>query len=118
MGMDRNAIRPSARFRGFFFLFRLLGKLLRWKALRDEGRLGTHRCGDAAPLFPELVPTPLPVRLREVPLREGVTHGFRSENDAGDPRKRRAGTVFVRCSCGLEPRRAKRVAVEISLRRN
>ena len=47
----------------------VLGRLLRRRALRDEGRVAGDGARARAPRLPQLVPAALSVRLRDVPLR-------------------------------------------------
>ena len=62
----------------------VLRRLLRRRALRDEGRVAGHRARAAAADVPQLVPAALSVRLCDVPLREStVTRADRR------PRRRR-----------------------------
>src|ERR1700730_12682986 len=70
MGMDGDAVRALSGIRGVdSWLRRIFGRLLRRQALRAQGRLVGHGRPARAPELPQLVPGPLPVRLRQVPLR-------------------------------------------------
>src|SRR5207249_4688998 len=51
-----------------------LCQFLRRQALRNERRLAPHGCVHAAAVVPKLVPAPLSLRLRDIPLRRGLTN--------------------------------------------
>src|SRR5882724_12475115 len=70
MGMDGHAFHRIAGIRGVDpRISRLLGRLLRWEALRPQGGLVGDGRGAGAPELPELVSGTLSLRLRQVPLR-------------------------------------------------
>src|SRR3989449_975340 len=70
MGMDRHAVHGIPRIRAVDHrLPGLLGGLLRRQALRPQGRVVGDGHGALAAELPQLVPGPLSIRLRQVPVR-------------------------------------------------
>ena len=70
VGMDGHGLRGPAGLRGLYpGLPGLLGRFLRRQALRAQGRIVGHGGRPRPPELPQLVPGPLPLRLRQVPLR-------------------------------------------------
>ena len=78
LGMDFEFVRAFSGIRAVPLLSGLLGQLFRRKALRTERRLGAHRRLYVAPLFSQLVPAALPIRLFRISLREPLKLGPRS----------------------------------------
>ncbi len=76
VGVDINPVRTVSRLSAVFVLSRLLRRLLRRQALRNERSFAAHGSLHAASLVSQLVPAALPVRLRRISLRE-LTDRFR-----------------------------------------
>src|SRR5258706_16333510 len=93
MGMEGNGVCAAARFCADAILSRLLGKFLRWKALRDERRFAAHCRLHVAAFLPQLVRAPLPVCLSNVSWRgrENRNSQFRSRNV--EPNRATTGVV-------------------------
>src|SRR5438045_7295907 len=71
--MDAHGVRALSGIHSDALLSGLFRKLLRRQALRSERRIAAHGFVYAAPLVPQLVSTALPVRLRNLPLRRGLS---------------------------------------------
>src|SRR5262245_8779188 len=65
----------------------VLGRLLRRRALRDEGRVACHGAGAHSSDLPQLVPTALSVRVRHVPVRPIMTSPALMTSFAEDVRR-------------------------------
>src|ERR1700677_1780632 len=68
MGVDFEPLWALCRIPPVPLLPRLFRGLFRWLPLCDEGRISANRAEHAAEIFSQLVPTPLPIRLRGVPV--------------------------------------------------
>ena len=77
LGVDLDGVRAVAGLRAVSVLPRLLGRILRRAALRDERRVAADGGMHAAAEFPQLVPAALPIRLCGIPLRRRVVEGAR-----------------------------------------
>src|SRR5688572_9455771 len=71
--MDRERVRAFPGFLGAALVPAILGRLLRRRAFRAQGRIPGDRNRAAAADFPQLVPPAISARLRDVPLR--AAHG-------------------------------------------
>src|SRR6188508_3410909 len=69
--MDEYTVRAISGLRAPGGVPRVLGRLFRQPAFRAEGRIACDRARTHPANVPQLVPAPIPVRLRDVPLREG-----------------------------------------------
>src|SRR5690349_9913435 len=67
--MDADAVCTVPGICADAFLPGLFREFLRWETLRDEGRVAADGILHVAAVLPELVPTALSVRLRNIPLR-------------------------------------------------
>src|ERR1700676_3629910 len=95
-----------------FVLSRLLRRLLRRQTLRDERGFGAHCRVHAAPLVSQLVPAPLPVRLRGISLREQLID-FGGQHADADPHYRHQSRTNRGCTPRFDYTRAKGTAVQI-----
>ena len=66
---------PLPGFRGDAVVSRVLGRLLRWPALRDERRLTGDGAGAGPPELPQLVPPAVSLCLRDIPMRGASVTG-------------------------------------------
>src|SRR5271165_2731205 len=69
MGVDPDPVCTVRRLCTKGILFGLLGRLFRWQALCDEGRLATNSGVHATAVIPKLVPAALSARLRDLSVR-------------------------------------------------
>src|SRR5258708_40105900 len=96
MGMDAIGVCAAAGLCGNAVLSGLLGELFRWKALRFERRIAAHRSLPVAAVVPELVSTPLSVRLRDVSLRGRLTSTVRSRRTDDHATHSASGVAGIR----------------------
>ena len=71
MGMDVHRVSPVSWFRRQPVISRVLGRLLRRIALRDEGRFSSNRTRAPSSDVPQLVPAALSLRLRHASVACG-----------------------------------------------
>ena len=101
---------PFAGLRAAGVVSGVLRRLLRRRALRDEGRVAGDRPRAGAPRFPQLVQAALSVRLRDVPLRGRRVTPF--DVRAGDLRR-----MFADGDRRIAAADAAAAPVEVFLRR-
>src|SRR5262245_61345252 len=94
LGVDGHTLRRLPALRGMDSrLCGLFRRLLRWQALRPQGRLVGDGGRARASELPKLVPGALSVRVRQVPLRD---------NGIG-PAGSKSGATIIADSCTVDP---------------
>ncbi len=111
LGVDVHRLRALPRVRGHAVVSGVLGGLLRRRARRHEGRVAGDCRGADSSILPQLVPRSLPLRVCDLPLREGRSDAHEATTRRGaDPRTvdpRASVTTFaadVRCYLSQTPR--------------
>src|SRR5450432_78952 len=118
MGMDANGICSIFRLYADVILSRLFRKFLRRQALCNEGRFSPYRRVYVEAFIPELVPAQLPVRVRNIPLRRGLTTSkVRGRHAYSFPSHQARLGVRAMRSRRSDQRRTEGTALEIFVRR-